>query len=104
MKHFRVSGSTCYILKGREDLGKFDARSNYGIFLGYALNSRVYKVYNLRTSTIMESINVVVHDSSIDVAHESRDNEVFEKPRCSWNQRGQYICWEINGRSPVGSS
>jgi hypothetical protein len=62
IKHFRVFGSKCYILRDRENIYKFDVKSDEGIFLGYSSNSRAYRVFNERTGTIMESINVVVDD------------------------------------------
>ena len=49
-------------VRNREHLGKFQAKSDKGIFLDYSLNSRAYRIYNLHTKTIMESINVVVDD------------------------------------------
>ena len=55
-------GSKCYILNDRENLGKFDAKSDEGIFLGYSTTSRAYRVFNKRTKTVMESINVKIDD------------------------------------------
>ena len=52
----------CYILNDREHLDKFDSKSDQGMFLGYSNNSRAYRVYNIRTQTIMESTNIVVDD------------------------------------------
>jgi len=43
-------------------MGKFDPKSDEGIFLGYSTNSRAYIVYNTITETEMESINVVIDD------------------------------------------
>ena len=63
MKYFQVFGSKCYILNDQEDLGKFDARSDEGIFLGYSIMSRAYRVFNKRTKTVMESINVKIDDA-----------------------------------------
>ena len=63
VKYFRVFGSKCYILNDRENPGKFDAKNDEGIFLGYSTNSRAYRVYNKRTKTVMESINVVIDDT-----------------------------------------
>ena len=57
-----VFRSKCYILRDRKQLGKFDTRSAEEIFLGYFINNRTYRVYNLHTLTIMESINVVIDD------------------------------------------
>ena len=62
LSYFHVFGCTCYILNDKEHLGKFQAKSDKCIFLGYSLNSRAYRIFNLRTKIIMESINVVVDD------------------------------------------
>ena len=63
VKYFQVFGSKCYILNDRENLGKLDAKSDEGIFLGFSTNSRSYRVYNKRTKTVMESINVKIDDA-----------------------------------------
>ncbi|XP_022867210.1 uncharacterized protein LOC111386939 [Olea europaea var. sylvestris] len=53
-KYFRVFGSKCYILHDRENLRKFESKSDEGIFLGYSRNSRAFRVYNLRTRVVMD--------------------------------------------------
>ena len=63
MKYIRVFGSRCYILNDREKLGKFDAKSDEGIFFGYSTTSRAYRVFNKRTKTVLESINVEIDDA-----------------------------------------
>ena len=63
VKYFRVFGSKCYILNDRENLGKFDAKSDEGIFLGYSTTSRAYRVFNKRNKMVMESINVKIDDA-----------------------------------------
>ena len=65
MKYFRIFGSTCFILKDRKNVGKFDSRSNEGIFLGYSSTSKAYRVYNKRTMKVMETMNVVINESSV---------------------------------------
>ena len=45
-------------------MGKFDSRSDEGIFLGYSSTSKTYRVYNKRTMKVMEIINVVIDESS----------------------------------------
>ena len=62
VKYFRIFGSDCYILRHRKNLEKFDAKSDTGYFLGYSSTSRAYRVYNLRTKTVMESSNVVINN------------------------------------------
>ena len=39
VKYFPIFGSKCYILNDIENLRKFDAKSDEGIFLGYSINS-----------------------------------------------------------------
>ena len=62
VKYFRIFGSEFYILRDRENLEKFSAKSYKGIFLGYFTSSKAYRVYNLRTKTVMESANVGIND------------------------------------------
>jgi hypothetical protein len=42
----------------KDNLGKFDSKSDKGIFLGYSLTSKAYRIYNLRTQTLEESMHV----------------------------------------------
>ena len=62
VKHLRVFGSKCYIKRDDDNLGKFDYRSNEGIFLGYPPNKKIYKCYNLKLHKFVESANVKVDD------------------------------------------
>ena len=80
VKYFRIFGSDCYILRDRENLEKFDAKSDKGYFLGYSSTSRAYRVYNLRTKTVMESSNVVINDEVCPDAHSESTTPVQDKP------------------------
>ena len=62
MKHFHEFGSPCCILNDRAQRGKFDAKSDDGVFLIYYSNNLAYRVYNKRTTAVMESINAKVDD------------------------------------------
>lgn len=70
-------GSTCYTLRGVENLDKFEAKIDLQIFLGDSNNSHAYCVYNLRTLTFMESINVVIDDSRTTKLVEYENNDIF---------------------------
>ncbi|XP_073290996.1 uncharacterized protein [Primulina huaijiensis] len=59
----------------RDQLAKFDSKSDKCLFLGYVTNSRAYRMFNLRTGTIMESINVVFNDCA-DLRKKTAENEV----------------------------
>ena len=45
-------------------MGKFDCRSDEGIFLGYSSTCKAYQVYNKRTKKVMEIVNVVIDETS----------------------------------------
>ena len=45
-----------------ENLRKFDARFDEGIFLGYASTKKAHRCYNLRLHKIIESVDVKVDD------------------------------------------
>ena len=62
VKYFKVFGSKCYIKNLDDNLGKFDARSDEGIFLGYASNKKAYRCFNFRLHKIVESVDVKVDD------------------------------------------
>ena len=50
-------------MRDGENLGKFEAKSDIGIFLGYSSKSKAYRVFNSRTQVIQESSNVVINDN-----------------------------------------
>ena len=80
VKYFRIFGSDCYILRDRENLEKFDAKSDKRYFLGFSFTSRAYRVYNMRTKIVMESSNVVIKDEVCSEAHLDNTAPVQDKP------------------------
>ncbi|XP_075674985.1 uncharacterized protein LOC142644213 [Castanea sativa] len=64
VKYVKIFGSTCFILKDRENVGKFDSQSDKGIFLGYSSTSKAYWVYNKRAKKVMEIVNVFNDEAS----------------------------------------
>ena len=73
VKYFHVFSSMCYILAYRDPRQKFDPKSDEYIFFGYSRNNRAYHVYNKRTKSMMESINVV--NDSLDVSVSTDDED-----------------------------
>ena len=53
VEYFRVFGINCYIKRNEDDLGKFDSRTDEGIFLGYPTTKKVYRCYNKRLHKII---------------------------------------------------
>ena len=57
-------GCKCFILNTKDNLGKFDPKSNVGIFLGYSNSSKTYRVYNKNTLVVEESMHVSFYESN----------------------------------------
>ncbi|XP_075507462.1 uncharacterized protein LOC142544285 [Primulina tabacum] len=66
-----------YVLNDRDHLAKFYSKNDKCLFLGYSTNSHAYRVFNLRTRTTMESINVVFDDLA-DLTVKTSENDVEE--------------------------
>ncbi|GJT06182.1 retrovirus-related pol polyprotein from transposon TNT 1-94 [Tanacetum coccineum] len=58
LSFLHVFGSLCYPTNNHEDLGKFDAKADIGIFIGYALAKKAFRIYNKRTQLITKTIHV----------------------------------------------
>ncbi|GKV40372.1 hypothetical protein SLEP1_g48027 [Rubroshorea leprosula] len=66
ISHFRAFGCKCFVHNnGKENLGKFDAKSDEAVFLGYSLTSRAYRVYNKRTLVVEESMHVTFAENNV---------------------------------------
>ncbi|GKF23652.1 putative ribonuclease H-like domain-containing protein, partial [Tanacetum coccineum] len=46
------------ILNTLDHLGKFDGKSDDGLFVGYSLNSKAFRVYNIRTRKVEKNLHV----------------------------------------------
>ncbi|GKC51679.1 putative reverse transcriptase domain-containing protein [Tanacetum coccineum] len=58
LSFFHVFGSLCYPTNNHEDLGKFDAKADIGIFVSYVPAKEAFRIYNRRTQIISETIHV----------------------------------------------
>ena len=72
---FKVFGCKCFVLNTKDNLGKFDSKSDIGIFLGYSSSSKAYRVYNKRTLVVEESMHVNFDESN----NSSSSKNVLEK-------------------------
>nr|GEU57766.1 putative ribonuclease H-like domain-containing protein [Tanacetum cinerariifolium] len=59
--------TTCYvqnrvfsvtILNTKDHLGKFDGKADEGLFVGYSLNSKAFRVFNSRTRIVEENLHI----------------------------------------------
>ena len=76
MSYFYTFGSKCYVLKNNLNMGKFDERSEECLFVGYSLNSRAYRVFNLKSRIIEETINVKFIEN---IENDDFDDDVSEE-------------------------
>ena len=66
LKYLHIFGCKCFVLKTHpEQLSKFELKADEGIFVGYPLSTKAFRIYNLRTKVIMESIHVSFDDKKI---------------------------------------
>ncbi|GJW84916.1 retrovirus-related pol polyprotein from transposon TNT 1-94 [Tanacetum coccineum] len=64
LSFFHVFGSLCYPTNDHEDLGKFDAKADIGIFVGYVPAKKAFRIYNRRTRIISETIHYMTRFKS----------------------------------------
>nr|GFA83511.1 hypothetical protein [Tanacetum cinerariifolium] len=58
IKFFYVFGCRCYQLNDYDDVGKFKAKGDIGVFIRYSKDFAAFRVYNKHTRKIHESLNV----------------------------------------------
>ena len=56
--YFKVFGCKCFILNTKDNLGKFDAKTDVSVFLGYSISSKTYRIFNKRTLIVEELMHV----------------------------------------------
>ena len=77
LSYFHVFGAKCFVLK-EEHLGKFDAKAEEGIFLGYSLESKAYRVYLINDDKLIESINVRFDDTKLPSLQKENESDSLE--------------------------
>ncbi|KAJ9561670.1 hypothetical protein OSB04_006830 [Centaurea solstitialis] len=76
IEHLHIFGCVCYILNNKDNLGKFDSKSDDGIFLGYSSISKTYRVFNKRRQAIEETIHVKFDESGPTFPHPHENSEI----------------------------
>ncbi|KAJ9541437.1 hypothetical protein OSB04_027943 [Centaurea solstitialis] len=76
IEHLHIFGCVYYILNNKDNLGKFDSKSDDGIFLGYSSISKTYRVFNKRRQTIEETIHVKFDESGPTFPHPHENSEI----------------------------
>ncbi|GKC60444.1 putative ribonuclease H-like domain-containing protein [Tanacetum coccineum] len=55
------------ILNTIDHLGKFDGKADEGFFVGYFLNSKAFRVFNIRTKIVEENLHIMFSESTPNV-------------------------------------
>ncbi|GJV65525.1 putative ribonuclease H-like domain-containing protein [Tanacetum coccineum] len=58
LSFMRPFGCHVTILNTLDYLGKFDGKSDEGFFIGYSLNIKAFRVYNIRTRKVEENLHI----------------------------------------------
>ncbi|GKC68595.1 putative ribonuclease H-like domain-containing protein [Tanacetum coccineum] len=58
LSFMRPFGCHVTILNTLDYLGKFDGKSDEGFFVGYSMNSKDFRVYNIRTRKVEENLHI----------------------------------------------
>ena len=94
VSYLKVFGSKCYILNESRK-GKFDVKSDEGIFLGYSCKSKAYRCLNLSTHKIIESAHVKV-DEFAERTDEERKKEPKDYRRFVFIEPDTFLDTSIN--------
>nr|GEY56493.1 retrovirus-related Pol polyprotein from transposon TNT 1-94 [Tanacetum cinerariifolium] len=58
LSFLHVFSALCYLTNDSENLGKLQPKADIGIFIGYAPTKKAFRIYNIRTRRIVETIHV----------------------------------------------
>ena len=76
LDYFHAFGCRCFIHNnGKDNLGKFDPKSDEGIFLGYSTSSKAYRVFNKKILVVEENTHVVFDESKSQINHPREEDE-----------------------------
>ncbi|GJV06946.1 putative ribonuclease H-like domain-containing protein [Tanacetum coccineum] len=68
ISYIRLFGCHVTILNTIDHLGKFDGKSNEGFLVGYSLNSKAFRVYNLEARRVEENLHITFLENKPNVA------------------------------------
>ena len=75
-KYLRVFGSPCFVKNKEQNLGKFNARSDEGIFVGYSAKTKGYRVFLHKLGKVITTSDVRIDENWKTMQNgEAEDNE-----------------------------
>nr|GFB01621.1 retrovirus-related Pol polyprotein from transposon TNT 1-94 [Tanacetum cinerariifolium] len=91
LSFFLVFGALCYPTNDSENLGKLQPKADIGIFIGYALTKKAFRIYNRRTRRIIETIHVPPLRNDWDLLFQPMFDELLNPPPSVVNQASEVI-------------
>ncbi|KAF3655409.1 putative fatty acyl-CoA reductase 2-like [Capsicum annuum] len=84
LSYFKPFGCKCFGMNnGKNDLGKFDPRSDEQVLFRYFSKSKSYRHYNKKTQCVDESVHVVFNEAgSASLGHSHDDTDLDELINC----------------------
>ena len=75
-----------FVLNGKYPIGKMDAKSDEAIFMGYALHSKAYRVFNKSSLIVEQSMHIIFETNTtprkvVDGDDAGIENTKEEEPR-----------------------
>nr|GEX98756.1 retrovirus-related Pol polyprotein from transposon TNT 1-94 [Tanacetum cinerariifolium] len=79
LSYFHVFGALCYPTNDGENVGKLQPKADIGIFIGYVLTKKAFRIYNWRTRCIGETIHVDFDDLTAMASEQSSSGPVLQE-------------------------
>ena len=73
----------------KENLDKFDVKSELGYFLRYSKNSRSYRIFHVKNNCVKESSHIFFEESNVDRFHYRDSDEEFAKSKSVKENQGK---------------
>ena len=82
VSYFKLFGVKYFVHnKYKENLDKFDVKSELGYFLGYYENSRLYKIFHVKNNCVEESSHILFEKYNVDRSYNGDFDEEFAKTK-----------------------
>ena len=80
ISHFKVFGCKCFVLNnGKDNIRKFDAKADDGIFIGYSSHSHAYRIYNKPIMSVEEFVLMVFDETNLDLQDGNKNSAEEEE-------------------------
>ncbi|GJZ88614.1 retrovirus-related pol polyprotein from transposon TNT 1-94, partial [Tanacetum coccineum] len=77
ISYFHVFGCPIHIHNHKDHLGKFDENADDGIFLGYSLVAKAFRVFNIRRQEMEETVHVTFSEDDEAISQSSTEGDAI---------------------------